>query len=105
MSIEAQQPTPSTHSHVTEVFKQSEKLFRILIENSSDAIALLNAETVFLYVSLPVQKMLGFTPEELVGRNGFELVPPAQLAFTIEQFGQVLNTPDLNIVVVHQFLD
>lgn len=104
MSIEAQQPTPSTQSQVTEVFKQSEKLFRILIENSSDAIALLTAEAVFLYVSPPVQKMLGFTPEELVGRNGFELVPPMQLAFTIEQFGQVRNAPDLTIVVEHQFL-
>ncbi|MHB8599365.1 MAG: PAS domain S-box protein [Ktedonobacteraceae bacterium] len=104
MSIEAQQPTPSTQSQVTEVFKQSEKLFRILIENSSDAIALLTAEAVFLYVSPPVQKMLGFTPEELVGRNGFELVPPAQLALTGEQFGQVLNTPDVTIVVEHQFL-
>lgn len=102
MSIEAQQPTP--YSQITDAFKQSEKLFRILIENGSDTIALLTAEAEFLYISPPVKKMLGFTPEELVGRNSFEFVPPPQLAFTMEQFGQVLNTPDVTIVVEHQFL-
>ena len=78
MSIEAQKP--AANSLITDAFKQSEKLFLTLIENSSDAIALLTAEGVFLYVSPSVQKMLGFTPEELLGRNGFELVPPAQLS-------------------------
>ncbi len=102
MSIDARQPT--THSQVTDAFKQNEKLFRILVENSSDAIALLTAESNFLYVSPPVQKILGFTPDELIGSNGFELVPPAQLAFTREQFGQVLNTPGRAMVVEHQFL-
>ncbi len=102
MSIEAQKAT--ANSQITDAFKESEKLFLTLIENSSDAIALLTGESVFLYVSPSVQKILGFTPQELVGRNGFELVPPAQLAFITEQFGQVINTPGLTIVVEHQFL-
>ena len=104
MSIEAELPTTQSHSQVTDAFKQSEKLFLTLIENSSDAVALLTGEAIFLYVSPPVQKILGFTPEELIGRNGFELVPPAQLAFTTEQFGQVLAVPGSTIVVEHQFL-
>ena len=104
MSIEAQPPIPSTPALVTDIFKQSEKLFHILIENSSDAIALLTAENVFLYVSPPVQKIVGFTPKELVGRNGFELVPPAHLAFMTEQFEQVLHNPGSTIVVEHPFL-
>ena len=101
MSIEEAQK-PNAYSQITDAFKQSEKLFLTLIENSSDAIALLTAEGVFLYVSPSVQRILGFTPEELLGRNGFELVPPAQLALTTEQFGQILNAPGLTMVVEHQ---
>src|SRR5947209_3975190 len=101
MSTEARKIIPL--SLVPDAFKQSETLFRALIENSSDALALLTDDGTYLYVSPSVQKFLGFTPEELVGHNGFELIPSEQLAFTTQQFEKVLQTPGLPIVVEHQY--
>jgi PAS domain S-box-containing protein len=57
-----------------------EKLFRVLVENSSDAIALVSTEGAFTYVSPVSQKILGYTPEELLGRSPRELFPPNHIA-------------------------
>ena len=46
-----------------------EKRFRALIENSSDAVTLLNSEGRFLYISASAQRVLGYAPEELVGQK------------------------------------
>src|SRR5438477_6025187 len=101
MSTEARKITPL--SLVPDAFKQSETLFRALIENSSDALALLTDDGTYLYVSPSVQKFLGFAPEELVGHNGLELVPSEHLAFITQQFEKILQMPGLTLVVEHQY--
>jgi PAS domain S-box-containing protein len=50
--------------------------FETLIENSSDVIALMNAAGEVLYASASSAKVLGYLPEELVGRNTFDLIHP-----------------------------
>ena len=93
-SLRETQITLSTH----------EKWFRALIENSSDAIALLSADGTFLYVSGTVSKVLGYSPEELFGRNGFEYVPQESLAYVREQFAEVVHIPGKTKTVEHQFV-
>ncbi|HSB78828.1 MAG TPA: PAS domain S-box protein [Candidatus Methylomirabilis sp.] len=53
-----------------------ERHFRALIENSSDGIVLLNATGVYTYASPSTTRMLGYPPEELVGRSAFEIIHP-----------------------------
>ena len=89
------------NSQGANVFNPSEKLFRALIENSSDAIALVSHEGLFTYVSPSVQKILGFTPEELLGHNTLELFPPDHLPAALEQFDTVAKTPGLTVTVEH----
>ena len=50
--------------------------FQALIENSSDALSLINEEGRVLYASAPTATVLGYPPEELLGRNGFDLLHP-----------------------------
>jgi PAS domain S-box-containing protein len=57
-------------------YYQSDKRFRSLIENSSDAISLMDARGKVLYASASTTKVLGYEPGELLGRNGFELFHP-----------------------------
>jgi PAS domain S-box-containing protein len=102
MSTEARKIIP--HPIMTDAFKQGETLFRTLFENSSDAIALLTDEGSFLYVSPSVQKFLGFTPAELLGRNAFELVPSDHLADTVQQFQKLIQSPGSTLVIEHQYL-
>ncbi len=49
----------------------SEKRFRALIEHSYDIVLLLSAEGTILYASPSVERVLGYAPEELIGRDGY----------------------------------
>jgi PAS domain S-box-containing protein len=70
-----------------------ENRFRALIENSSDAVALLNAEGRFLYTSASAQRVLGYAPEELVGQNAFELIHPDDREVMLAGFMEAVQKP------------
>jgi PAS domain S-box-containing protein len=57
-------------------YYQSERRFRALIENSSDAISLFDPEGNITYASASTTRVLGLQPQDLVGRNAFELIHP-----------------------------
>jgi PAS domain S-box-containing protein len=54
--------------------RESEGRFRALIENSSDAVALFGPDGSITYASPSTVQVLGYTPEELVTYNAFNLV-------------------------------
>lgn len=88
----------------TGIFNRSEELFRALIENSSDAIALVSEEGLFTYVSPSVEKMLGYAPAELLGRDIRELFPPNYFSEIVSQFASVAQAPDNVVTVEHLYL-
>ncbi|MBT1705113.1 PAS domain S-box protein [Chryseosolibacter indicus] len=55
---------------------ESESLYRLISENSHDVIAILSLDNKCEYVSSGVRKMLGYEPEELVGKHFSSLVHP-----------------------------
>ncbi|HTA72235.1 MAG TPA: ATP-binding protein [Bryobacteraceae bacterium] len=67
--------------------------FRALIENSSDAIFLVNAKTEIMYASPSTAKVLGYQPEELVGRNGLELIHPQDREQSTQALKEVIAKP------------
>jgi PAS domain S-box-containing protein len=67
--------------------------FRALIENSSDAIFLVNAKTEIMYASPSTVKVLGYQPEELLGRNGLELVHPQDREHSSQALKDVIAKP------------
>jgi PAS domain S-box-containing protein len=56
-----------------------EECFQSLIENSFDVVNILDAKGVLHYVSPAVEHVLGYTPDETLGRDGFEFVHPDDL--------------------------
>jgi PAS domain S-box-containing protein len=58
---------------------ESERYFRTLTEQSSDIVVLIDIETRLLYASPSMQRVLGFTPEEILGQRMFELLHPEDL--------------------------
>ncbi|MDQ3987344.1 MAG: PAS domain S-box protein [Actinomycetota bacterium] len=58
---------------------RGEERFRLLVQNSWDAISLVDKEGVFRYAGPAVSRITGFEPEEIVGRSGFDFVHPTDL--------------------------
>jgi PAS domain S-box-containing protein len=59
-----------------EALANSERRFRSLIENSRDVVAIIEPDGTVRYVSPSVETALGYRPEDFVGKNAFQLVPP-----------------------------
>jgi len=59
-----------------EKLKESEARYRLLAENSSDMVFQLDAQLVRRYVSPACREILGYAPEELVGRKPVAMVHP-----------------------------
>ncbi len=71
---------------VEESLRHSEELFRSLIEDASDLISIVDNEGKILYISPSHQRVLGYTPEDLVGKNAFLLIHPDDLPKVLEAF-------------------
>jgi two-component system cell cycle sensor histidine kinase/response regulator CckA len=67
-----------------------EELFRSLIENASDVITILSPDGTSLYESPSVERVLGVTPEEIVGTKSFALLHPDDVEAVQETFAAML---------------
>ena len=59
-----------------EALRQSESRFRDLVETTSDLVWEVNAEGIYTYVSPRVRNLLGYEPEEVLGKTPLDLLPP-----------------------------
>jgi PAS domain S-box-containing protein len=55
---------------------RSEAKWRSLIQNSSDLITILSADSTILYESPSIERILGYLPEELVGQSVLKYIAP-----------------------------
>lgn len=58
---------------------KSEELYRLVTENSRDLTCLTELDGTFIYVSPYSKELLGYEPEELVGKNGYSYFHPDDL--------------------------
>ncbi len=61
-----------------ELIRESEEKFRCLVESSSDWIWEVNVEGIYTYASPQVESILGYKPEEIIGKSPFDLMPPSE---------------------------
>jgi len=83
-----------------EMLQENEKRFRALIENSSDIIQVVDSKGVIRYVSPSVQRILGYRPEELIGRPSVDIVHPDDLPIVARGFKEALEKPEVPQVTV-----
>ncbi|HEV2419431.1 MAG TPA: PAS domain-containing protein, partial [Terriglobia bacterium] len=74
-----------------ESVRQSEKRFKALVENSSDAISLVDATGKVLLSSHAVSPIFGYALEERVGKNLFELIHPEDQQHVARSFQKLLQ--------------
>lgn len=66
--------------------QEGEEKFRSLVETTSDWIWEVDAEGVYTYTSPRVRDLLGYGPEEVLGRKPFDFMPPEEAARLVDQF-------------------
>ena len=63
-------------AELTAALRETEARFRALIENSLDVTAILGADSAVTYISRSVERILGYSPDELIGVTSFDFVHP-----------------------------
>ena len=65
-----------------ELRRENEQL-RALIENTSDIISIINEDGTIRYESPSIERILGYRPEDLIGKNVLDFVHPDDIAATV----------------------
>ena len=55
-------------------FRREQRRFRALIEHVSDIVVVVGEDLEVRYISPSVEALLGYRPDELVGRNALEVI-------------------------------
>ncbi|MFZ0825968.1 MAG: PAS domain S-box protein [Verrucomicrobiia bacterium] len=76
-----------------------EKYFRTLTENSLDGLVILSREGNCHYVSASIERMMGYTPEELRDRSIFAFVHPEDVPRVKEVLQIALDQPDRTVKI------
>ena len=79
-----------------EALKQREEHFRVMIENSLDDVAILDAKGTVLYQSPSIERVLGYKLEEHIGTSAFNFVHPDETAYVARVFAELTQTPGSN---------
>jgi diguanylate cyclase (GGDEF)-like protein/PAS domain S-box-containing protein len=74
---------------VEAALRESEERSRNLIESSSDWIWEVNAKGQYTFAAGRVKEILGYEPEELMGRTPFDLMPELEATQVGEQFARI----------------
>ncbi len=70
--------------------RESESRFRHLVETTNDGVWELDQKGVYTYVSQKIADILGYEPEEVLGKTPFELMPPVEVS-RVQKIFQVLT--------------
>ena len=73
--------------------REREERFRSLVQNASDIIVVLDEDGQILYESPAVERVLGFTPEERMGTNAFDLIHPEDRETVARAFRERRDMP------------
>lgn len=77
---------------VEEALQRSEKLYRLLAENTNDMITRHLPDSTYLYVSSACRILFGYEPEELIGTKAFDQMHPEDVKRVIAITQEAVRT-------------
>ncbi len=77
-----------------DALRKSEKYFKEITRNSSDILLITDKDGIIKYCSLTFERFIGYKPEEVVGRSGFEFVHPDDLRLAADAYTEALEADD-----------
>jgi PAS domain S-box-containing protein len=88
---------------VKEVQKANQRT-RLLLENASEVITVYEPDMTIRSISPSVQKILGYTEEEMIGTRDIVYVHPNYIEAYEQMFKQLVDTPDEKITIEFSYL-
>jgi PAS domain S-box-containing protein len=83
----------TARKNAEEELRKSEIRFRRLIENAPGAITLLGPDGTFRFISASTQKIMGYTPVELLGANPLVYTHPDDLPALLALLQELISLP------------
>ncbi len=85
---------------MNKALKNSEQRFRDLVESTSDWIWEVDTQGRYTYASPKVEDILGYKPDEIIGKTPFDLMPPDEAERVTEIFRDIVanNIPFSQLV-------
>jgi PAS domain S-box-containing protein len=84
--------------------RASEELFRALVENSSDALLLVDAEARITYIAPSSARHLGWRSDQIVGRSIFDFLHPDDRELVGARMAETLQNPTSPVMAEVRFL-
>jgi diguanylate cyclase (GGDEF)-like protein/PAS domain S-box-containing protein len=81
----------------------TEAKFRSLIQNSSDMICILESNGIMQYSSPSHERILGYSPSDLIGKNAFDFIHPEDLKGALHVFTQAMQDASETLYVEFRF--
>ncbi len=82
--------------------RKREDRFRLLIENASDIVTVINTEGIIRFQSPSVTRILGYQPEEMVNRSAFDFLHPDDLSRVTSALKNAFANPGLPVSVEYR---
>ncbi|MDQ3999542.1 MAG: PAS domain S-box protein, partial [Actinomycetota bacterium] len=76
-----------------EKLRESEERFQSLVRNATDLITLLEEDGTISYESPTIERILGYLPEERIGKNAFDYAHPEDRERVALAFAEALDNP------------
>lgn len=82
--------------------RESERRWRAILEKSFDCISLIAADGTILYSSPSLASVLGYSPEEHIGRNTFDLLHPDDAPQVRFQYERLIHNAGSSETSIHR---
>jgi len=80
------------HKRAVEALRASKARFRALVETTSDWIWEIDENSVYIYSSPKIRDLLGYEPEEIIGKTPFDFMQPEDAKRLDEEFKDIKNS-------------
>lgn len=88
--------------HNIELIRKNEERFRLMIKNSSDVIVMIDADGTQRYISPPVEKITGYSSEEVTGLSIADVIHPADMPHVMEVWNNAVSNPEKIFSVIYR---
>lgn len=80
------------HERAEKARRESEEHLRFITDNMNDVIGQVNAEGIITYFSPSLKQLIGYEPQEWIGKDGTDLIHPEDLEYVEQVIQKAITT-------------